>query len=112
MAEAIETNTTSEADARLLALLAEARDAEQAHHDAANAEDETGIEAATERLEGILDAMADLPAAGWTGIAVKAARICRSLYDSGTGMGLLAADVPVMESLAADLARLAPEVRA
>ena len=45
-------------------------------------------------------------------LAVKAARLCRSLYDSGDGCVILAADAPVMESLAADLARLAPEVRA
>ena len=103
-------NITTPDDGRLLALLAESRDADDAHSAAASAEDDAGIAAATERLNGILATMADTPAAGWQGIAIKAARLCRSLYDSGDGCVILAADVPVMESLAADLARLAPEV--
>ena len=109
----IEADTTTTADdGRLLALLADSRDAEDAHSAAASAEDEDGAAQASERLAGILEAMADTPAAGWQGVAVKAARLCRSLYDSGDGCVILAADAPVMESLAADLARLAPEVRA
>ena len=109
----IEADTpTTPDDGRLLTLLAASRKAEQAHHDAASAEDEPGIATATECLNAILAEMAEVPATTWTGIAVKAARLCRSLYDSGHGCTVLAADAPVAESLAKDLARLAPGVRA
>ncbi|MEO3472516.1 hypothetical protein AAFN86_11660 [Roseomonas sp. CAU 1739] len=115
MSEATNTNTAT--DARLLALLADSRAAEDAHDVAARADDDAGVAAALARLEAVLGAMANTPAAGWVGVAVKAARLCRSLRDGGDqfdgfGDSVTVDDVPVAESLAADLARLAPGVRA
>ena len=111
-----EVGTTPTADdGRLLALLADSREAEAAHDAAARADDDEAIAAALARLGQVLGAMADTPARGWTGIAVKAARLCRSMRDGGTEPGAFGDtiaddDVPIAESLAADLARLAPEV--
>jgi hypothetical protein len=101
-------------DARLLTLLEETRIAEAVHYRACLTDDDAAIEAALERLQEVLEALAETPAAGWHGIAVKAARICRSLRDGGHsgewGHSVNNDDVAVAESLAADLARLAPEV--
>lgn len=65
---------------------------------------------AAAELGSILAQMAETPAAGLPGIAAKAARLCRSAADGG-GV-LMDAEAPLVASLAADLARLAPEVAA
>lgn len=111
MTEAVSTHTAD--DTRLLALLAEAREAEAEILAACRAAgDVDELEnVPTERLDVALQAMADTPAASLIGIAAKAARLCRSLGDSGFA-SISCADKPVAESLAADLARLAPEARA
>ncbi len=103
-----ETITTAEDD-RLLALLADSRGAEAAYLAALQADDDPGADAAMDELKGVLAAMADIPAAGWQGIAVKTARLCRSLNADPGGNSISYADVPLADSLAEDLARLAPE---
>lgn len=111
MTKAERTTSMAPDDARLLALLAQAREAEADYAAAIGREDDAGEAAAEARVEDALADMADTPAETWQGIAAKAARICRSLRDGGTtGASMLYADAPVAASLAADLARLAPGV--
>ena len=104
---------TTAPDARLLALLAESRAAE-ADYTNTPSEDGAALDAASERLEEVLAAMAETPAESLIGVAAKAARLCRSLRDSGMvgewGCTVTYADVTVARSLAEDLARLRPEV--
>lgn len=99
--------TTAHHDAALLTLLAATRAAEAAYADACRADDDDAMEAASERLETALAEMAAIPAQGALGALVKAARLCRSLDG---GAGIMFADMPVVASLQADLARLAPGV--
>ncbi|MGK7867715.1 hypothetical protein [Falsiroseomonas sp. E2-1-a20] len=104
-------------DAQLMALLAETRHAEARHARACLAGDVGAGEAAREDLAAALAVMADAPADGLAGIAAKAARLCASLRRGGTAMDeggygtrIDYTDAPVATSLAADLARLVPEV--
>ena len=105
----VAANTSATMDAPLLALLASADAAEAAHSAACAAGDDEAGDDASDRLRVALAGMAETRAQGWHGIAAKAVRICRSL---GDGTQIDAADAPVARSLAADLARLAPEVTA
>ena len=95
-------------DRKLLALLAETRAAEEAFAAAVIADDDDAQDATSERLEAALAEMARTPSEGVQGVLVKAARLCRSL----DGHTIMYADEPVAASLRADLARLAPGVRA
>ena len=64
-----------------------------------------------DRIEDLIAEMADTPAATLLGVAAKAARLCHSL-GAGRGCIIPVCEAPLAESLAADLARLAPEVAA
>lgn len=116
MSQATHTTTTAGADARLLALLAEANAAEASYRAALVMHDDEDATATRvyARLEAILEDMASTPATSLLGVAAKAARVCRSLRDGAIrgeqGTTISRADAPVAESLAEDLARLAPEV--
>ncbi len=75
-----------------------------AAHDDPDAEDDA--DAASEAVEDLLRRMAATPAHGPSGIAAKAARLTYSLSD---GPVIMHAEMPLAASLAADLARLAPQ---
>ncbi len=99
------------ADAELLRLAAELRAAEQAYcvavcrtDDDPDAEDDAKV--ASEAVEDLLQRMAATPAHGLSGIAAKAGRLTYSLSDT---TAIMYAEMPLAASLAADLARLAPQ---
>lgn len=92
-------------DARLLALLAEAKRADADY--AACCDDEAGdapLAAAFARWEAAAYAVADAPADGLAGVAVKSRFLLVALAN-----GAAVADHAIAQSLAADPARLIPE---
>ena len=97
-------------DAALVAMAAELRAIEATYNAGCGTSDEfcksAEGEAMMERLETIIDQMAETPAEGLEGIAAKAGRLCFSLHPRSGG--LMYCEEPLVESLAADLARLAP----
>lgn len=104
------------ADAPLLVLLADIRAADEAYAAAVRAnvddvEDDPAQQAAHAAWEAAIARMAATPAATMLGVAAKATRLCESLHDGG-GHSIAFAEVALAESLAADLARLVPEVAA
>ena len=98
-------------DARLVTLAADLRRAEASYNALVGLEDDARHDAAERaaslRIAGLVGAMAALPAAGLLGIAAKAGRICWSLQPQHGG-ALMYCEDALAESLAADLARLAP----
>jgi hypothetical protein len=110
---AVGTSPTSltaapDTDAALLDILAELRCAEAAHTADCIATDGDDVDAETVVIEDLVERMIATPAASMTGIAVKAARLVYSLHPRRGG--LMYCEDALPESLAADLARLAPEV--
>jgi hypothetical protein len=109
-AKGVHTADALASDAELVTLAAELRDLEEKFNAGCTAQDEyddtpegkvvmRGINARLER-------MTKIPAAGLAGVAAKAGRLCWS-YQSGSN--LMNCEVPLLDSLAEDLARLAPE---
>lgn len=103
--------TASSVDAGLVAMAAELRATEAAYEAGVRSGDAwSGSpegEAISVRLEELVTNMADTPAMGLAGIAAKAGRLCVSL-EQGTG-ALMYCENVLVASLAADLARLAPQ---
>jgi hypothetical protein len=99
-------------DAALVAMAAELQSIDRAYNAGCGQSDDfcnsPQGEAMMERLEAIIDRMAELPADGLEGIAAKAGRLCASL-DPRSGGSLMCCEAPLVASLAADLARLVPE---
>ena len=99
-------------DAALVAMAAELRAIEAAYNIGCGTSDEfcksPEGEGLMERLEDIIDQMAETPANGLEGIAAKAGRLCFSLHPRSGGT-LMNCEMPLLASLAEDLARLAPE---
>ncbi|RYI23408.1 MAG: hypothetical protein EON48_07790 [Acetobacteraceae bacterium] len=99
-------------DERLVMLAAHLRDAEAYYNALVGLEDAKGNDpaekAASLRIMALVGAMADIPAEGLLGIAAKAGRLCWSLQPQHGG-ALMYCEDALAESLAADLARLAPQ---
>jgi hypothetical protein len=95
-------------DDLLVALLAETRAAEAVYATALNLDHDDLGNAASDRLAAAITAMADTPAAGWRGIAAKAARLVDSLGSDPNLSAILDADKPLVRSLRVDLARMEP----
>lgn len=102
-----ELNATSvKPDAGLLALAAELRAAEAGYGAAVAADDDAAIAAAGDRVNLLLERMADVPAAGFAGVAAKVGRIAASaLAEPG---GLMDGEIGLLGSIEADLRRLVP----
>ncbi|MDO9502151.1 hypothetical protein [Falsiroseomonas sp.] len=109
-----------DADARLLRLLNDARRADDDFAAACGAsedmQDDPAVDAAVARLDRAIAAMSETPAATMIGASAKMARILRSLRQNGPigewGDNIADKERPLAASLGADLARLAPAVRA
>jgi hypothetical protein len=99
-------------DERLVMLAAHLRDAEAYYNALVGLEDAKGNDpaekAASLRIIALVGAMAAIPATGLLGIAAKAGRICWSL-EPKQGGSLMTCEDALAESLAADIARLAPQ---
>lgn len=101
---------TAGPDAQLVALAADLRQAEGEYNALVDLEEDNrrnDERAASDRIADLVGAMADIPAEGLLGIAAKAGRLCWSLQPEHGGSLMYCEDV-LAESLAADLARLAP----
>lgn len=103
--------TASSVDADLVAMAAELRTIEAAYNEGCRGPDEwtetPEAVAMMERLEDLVAQMAETPAEDLTGIAAKAGRLCFSLHPRSGG--LMCCEDVLVASLAADLARLAPQ---
>jgi hypothetical protein len=95
-------------DARLLALQAEAKRADADYAAACEAESgDAELAAAFARWEAVARVIADIPADGLAGVAVKARFLLVALANGAANV-----DHAIADSLAADLARLAPGAQA
>lgn len=103
--------TASSVDAGLVTMAAELRAIEAAYNEGCRGPNEwtetPEAVAMMARLEDLIDRMAETPAVGLAGIAAKAGRLCFSLHPRSGG--LMYCEAPLVTSLAADLARLAPD---
>ena len=95
-------------DIELLVLAADLQAAEADYAAACTvADNEAGIDAASQRIDGVLARMTRTPAVGLHGIAAKAGRLIFAVCEAG---GLMDGEVELAASLGADLARLTPGV--
>ena len=109
-AKGVASTDTPSPDAELVTLAAELRELEVKFNAGCTAQDEYDDtpegKAVMRAIHARIKRMTKIQAAGLGGVSAKAGRLCWS-YQSGSN--LMNCEVPLLASLAEDLARLAPE---